>query len=193
MPKNDKDKKQLEILRFIYETVEKCGFPPTVREICAAVDLSSTSTVHGHIARLQRKGFLIKDATKPRAIEVTDEGRKAIGVAQDKIPMLDNSNDAPISALEDMTATGYFPTPPDLHDYTDDLFMLTITQDNLTEAGILSGDQVIVGKQDTTQVNDIVVIATDDNRITIKRLSSTDLPKASILGKVIRLYRQNIN
>ena len=70
MSKKNNDTKQLEILRYIYDTVERRGFPPTVREICAAVKLSSTSTVHGHLARLERKGLLIKDATKPRALEI---------------------------------------------------------------------------------------------------------------------------
>lgn len=76
MSKKNSDTKQLEILRYIYDTVDHRGFPPTVREICAAVKLSSTSTVHGHLARLERKGLLIKDATKPRALEITDEGKK---------------------------------------------------------------------------------------------------------------------
>ncbi|MCT4391957.1 repressor LexA, partial [Lactobacillus delbrueckii] len=71
------DSKQLEILQYIYDTVENRGFPPTVREICAAVGLSSTSTVHGHLTRLERKGYLIKDATKPRALEITHAGLDA--------------------------------------------------------------------------------------------------------------------
>ena len=77
---NNHESKQTEILQYIYDTVEDRGFPPTVREICSAVNLSSTSTVHGHIARLERKGFLLKDATKPRAIEVTKKGREELGI-----------------------------------------------------------------------------------------------------------------
>ena len=66
MPRKTSDKKQLEILQYIYDTVEKRSIPPTVREICSAVGLSSTSTVHGHLARLERKGWLVKDATKAK-------------------------------------------------------------------------------------------------------------------------------
>lgn len=77
MPRKTSDKKQLEILQYIYDTVEKRSIPPTVREICSAVGLSSTSTVHGHLARLERKGWLVKDATKPRALEITREGKKS--------------------------------------------------------------------------------------------------------------------
>lgn len=76
MPRKTSDKKQLEILQYIYDTVEKRSIPPTVREICSAVGLSSTSTVHGHLARLERKGWLVKDATKPRALEITREGKR---------------------------------------------------------------------------------------------------------------------
>src|SRR5699024_12878207 len=79
MPRKTSDKKQLEILQYIYDTVEKRSIPPTVREICSAVGLSSTSTVHGHLARLERKGWLVKDATKPRALEITREGKKELG------------------------------------------------------------------------------------------------------------------
>ena len=75
MSRKTSDKKQLEILQYIYDTVEKRSIPPTVREICSAVGLSSTSTVHGHLARLERKGWLVKDATKPRALEITREGK----------------------------------------------------------------------------------------------------------------------
>ena len=82
------DSKQLEILQYIYDTVENRGFPPTVREICAAVGLSSTSTVHGHLTRLERKGYLIKDATKPRALEITHAGLDALGIKPKDIPVI---------------------------------------------------------------------------------------------------------
>lgn len=72
------EKRQMAVLRFIYERVNEKGYPPTVREICQAVDLSSTSTVHGHLARLEKKGYLQKDPTKPRAIELTAIGLEAL-------------------------------------------------------------------------------------------------------------------
>lgn len=184
MVKNDK--KQLEILRFIYDTVEEHGFPPTVREICAAVGLSSTSTVHGHLARLERKGLLIKDATKPRAIEVTTEGRKAIGVSPSKIPMLGT-----VTNNEDLTkpTQEYFPLPSNLKGYNGDLFMLTIG-DDMNKIGILKGDQVIVHKQDTAENGDIALVKTPENKIAVKKLSQKD--NSTILGKVVSLYRANI-
>lgn len=87
MPKKNSETKQLEILRYIYDTVEHRGFPPTVREICTAVNLSSTSTVHGHLARLERKGLLIKDATKPRALEITLKVKMPLALSQRKFQL----------------------------------------------------------------------------------------------------------
>ena len=80
--------RQLEVLKYIYEQVELKGYPPTVREIGKAVDLSSTSTVHGHLARLEKKGLILRDPTKPRAIELTPEGLEKIGIQPTTIPML---------------------------------------------------------------------------------------------------------
>ena len=203
------DKKQLEVLRYIYESVEKHGFPPTVREICSAVGLSSTSTVHGHIARLQRKGFVIKDATKPRAIEITDAGRKAMGIAAKKIPVLGVvTAGQPILAVEENEPEEYFPLPPDLEGFKGDLYMLTIKGSSMINAGIFNGDQVIVRKQNTAENGDIVVAMTDENEVTVKRfykekdhyrlqpendaMSPIILTNVTILGKVISLYRNHI-
>lgn len=201
------DKKQLEILRFIYETAEERGFPPTVREICSAVGLSSTSTVHGHIARLERKGFLIKDATKPRAIEVTDAGKKAIGASPSKIPMLSEATEE-LLELEDISAEKYFPLPPDLEGYNGTLFMLTVKSDSMIKAGILVGDQIIVRKQETASNNDIIIAITEESGVLLRRFYQEDdqyrlqaendsiepitLSDIKILGKVIGLYRSNI-
>ncbi|MGQ5709437.1 transcriptional repressor LexA [Lactobacillus sp. PSON] len=208
MVKNDK--KQIEVLRYIYEAVEKHGFPPTVREICSAVGLSSTSTVHGHISRLQRKGFVIKDATKPRAIEVTDAGRKAIGIAAKHIPVLGVvTAGQPILAVEETEPEDYFPLPPDLEGFKGDLYMLTIKGCSMINAGIFNGDQVIVRKQNTAENGDIVVAMTDENEATVKRfykekdhyrlqpendtMSPIILTNVKILGKVISLYRSHIS
>ena len=199
--------KQLQILRYIYETVADRGFPPTVREICHAVDLSSTSTVHGHLSRLERKGYLIKDATKPRALEITEEGKKAIGIKPNEIPVIgDVAAGQPILAVEDIE--DYFPLPPDLANDAGDLFMLRVHGESMINAGILNGDNVIVRKQSTAVNGEIVVAMTDENEATVKRfykekghyrlqpendtMDPIILSSVQILGKVVGLYRSSI-
>lgn len=208
MSKKNNDTKQLEILRYIYDTVERRGFPPTVREICAAVKLSSTSTVHGHLARLERKGLLIKDATKPRALEITDEGKKELGIKPKKIPVVGVvTAGQPILAVQDIDE--YFPLPPDLENDAGELFMLKVHGESMINAGILNGDSVIVRKQNIANNGEIVVAMTDENEATVKRFYKENdhyrlqpendtmapiiLSKVSILGKVVGLYRNNID
>ncbi|MDF7672456.1 transcriptional repressor LexA [Lactobacillus sp. ESL0701] len=207
MPVNH-DSKQLEILRYIYETVTDRGFPPTVREICAAVNLSSTSTVHGHLARLERKGLLIKDATKPRALEITAEGKRALGIKPSEIPVVGVvTAGQPILAVEDVE--DYFPLPPDLANDAGDLFMLKVHGESMINAGILNGDNVIVRKQSSAINGEIVVAMTEENEATVKRfykekshyrlqpendaMAPIILDQVQILGKVVGLYRNNIN
>lgn len=199
--------KQLQILQYIYDTVQKRGFPPTVREICHEVDLSSTSTVHGHLARLQRKGLLIKDATKPRALEITEAGKNALGVKPAEIPIVGVvTAGQPILAVEDIE--DYFPLPPDLANDAGDLFMLRVHGESMINAGILNGDNVIVRKQSSATNGEIVVAMTDENEATVKRfykeknhyrlqpendsMSPIILSSVHILGKIIGLYRNSI-
>ena len=205
MSKKNNDTKQLEILRYIYDTVERRGFPPTVREICAAVKLSSTSTVHGHLARLERKGLLIKDATKPRALEITDEGKKELGIKPKKIPVVGVvTAGQPILAVQDIDE--YFPLPPDLENDAGELFMLKVHGESMINAGILNGDSVIVRKQNTANNGEIVVAMTDENEVTLKTFYKEDgyfrlqpendtmdpfiFKNITILGKAIGLYRK---
>lgn len=205
---NKQSSKQLQILRYIYDTVEKRGFPPTVREICQGVQLSSTSTVHGHLSRLERKGLIVKDATKPRALEITDEGKKAIGVKPTEIPVVGVvTAGQPILAVEDIE--DYFPLPPDLENDAGDLFMLRVHGESMINAGILNGDNVIVRKQSSATNGEIVVAMTDENEATVKRfykekdhyrlqpendnMAPIILNNVHILGKVVGLYRNNIN
>lgn len=202
------ENKQLEILQYIYDTVESRGFPPTVREICAAVGLSSTSTVHGHLVRLERKGLLQKDATKPRAMEITPEGLKVLGIKLKDIPVVGVvTAGQPILAVE--TIEDYFPTPPDLKNEADELFMLKVHGTSMINAGILNGDYVIVRKQTNASNGEIVVAMTDDDEATVKRFYKEDghfrlqpendamapiiLDQVQILGKVVGLYRNDIN
>lgn len=204
---NKQSSKQLQILRYIYDTVEKRGFPPTVREICQGVELSSTSTVHGHLSRLERKGLIVKDATKPRALEITEEGKKALGVKPTDIPVVgDVTAGQPILAVEDIE--DYFPLPPDLANDAGDLFMLRVHGESMINAGILNGDNVIVRKQSSATNGEIVVAMTDENEATVKRfykekdhyrlqpendtMAPILLNSVHILGKVVCLYRNNI-
>ncbi|WP_278959857.1 transcriptional repressor LexA [Lactobacillus apis] len=204
---NKQSSKQLQILRYIYDTVEKRGFPPTVREICQGVELSSTSTVHGHLSRLERKGLIVKDATKPRALEITEEGKKALGVKPTDIPVVgDVTAGQPILAVEDIE--DYFPLPPDLANDAGDLFMLRVHGESMINAGILNGDNVIVRKQSSATNGEIVVAMTDENEATVKRfykekdhyrlqpendtMAPILLNSVHILGKVVGLYRNSI-
>ena len=206
MVKN-KDSRQIEVLQYIYEEVQEKGYPPTVREIGNAVKLSSTSTVHGHLSRLEKNGFIQRDPTKPRAIELTQAGLDKLGILSDKMPLLGTvTAGAPILAVEE--ATDYFPVPPDLQSNAGSLFMLKIRGESMIDAGIFDGDSVIVRKQNTAENGDIVIAMTDDDEATCKRFykennyyrlqpenSSMDpiiLDSVLILGKVVGVYRNHI-
>ncbi|GAA3604171.1 transcriptional repressor LexA [Secundilactobacillus similis DSM 23365 = JCM 2765] len=203
------DSKQLAILQYIYDQTQAHGYPPTVREIGEAVGLSSTSTVHGHIARLAKKGYLIKDPTKPRALEVTPLGTETLGIVTTptKIPVLGTvTAGEPILAVQE--AVDYFPVPDGLVEEANELFMLTIRGESMINAGILTGDKVIVKKQHTAENGEIVIAMTEDNEATCKRFYKEDhyyrlqpendtmapiiLNQVTILGKVIGLYRDDI-
>ncbi|KRL26980.1 LexA repressor [Limosilactobacillus frumenti DSM 13145] len=202
--------KQLAVLNYIYKHVEEHGYPPTVREICAAIGLSSTSTVHSHLTNLMKKGFLEKDPSKPRALEITPKGLDVLGVRplQKEIPMLGVvTAGKPILAVEN--ATDYFPMPPNIKNPTD-IFMLKIRGTSMIKAGIFNGDDVIVKKQSTAKNGDIVIAMNEDNEATCKRffkerskrrfrlqpendtMDPIFLDKVTILGKVIGLYRSHI-
>ncbi len=199
--------RQLEVLRFVYERVQEKGYPPTVREIGEAVSLASTSTVHGHLSRLEKKGLITRDPTKPRAIELTPLGLDTLGIKDPNIPILGVvTAGQPILAVEE--ALDFFPLPPDLKAEENSLFMLTIRGESMIKAGIFDGDQVIVRKQANADNGDIVIAMTDEDEATCKRFFKEDgyyrlqpendtmdpiiLDQVSILGKVIRLYRNHI-
>ena len=198
----------MAVLSYIHKQVEEQGYPPTVREIGTAVGLSSTSTVHGHINRLIQKGFLTKDPSKPRALEVTSAGLDALGLEadQEQIPLLGTvAAGEPILAEQD--ATDFFPIPPTIQDHND-LFMLTIQGTSMVNMGILNGDKVIVRRQSTANNGDIVIAMTTDNEATCKRFFKEDghyrlppendtmapiiLKEVTILGKVVGLFRDDI-
>ncbi|QIL46660.1 transcriptional repressor LexA [Vagococcus coleopterorum] len=202
-----RETRQTDILKFIHAQVEEKGYPPTVREIGEAVELSSTSTVHGHLSRLEKKGLLQRDPTKPRAIELTPQALELIGIQEKTIPLLGTvTAGAPILAVEE--AIDHFPLPPHLKNDESNLFMLTVRGESMINAGILDGDQVIIKKQPNASNGDIVIAMTDEDEATCKRFykESTHfrlqpendfmepilLDNVSILGKVVGLYRDTI-
>jgi len=200
---DDLSKKQLEVLSFIKKEINKKGYPPSVREICDAVMLKSTSTVHGHLERLERKGYIRRDPTKPRAIEVLDSSslvssRKEmvelpiVGKVTAGLPILAEEN------IED-----FFPVPVEFIG-NNDAFMLIVKGDSMINAGIFDGDYVIVRQQSVAKNGDIVVALLNDEA-TVKtfykekdyfRLQPENpylmpiiVKELSILGKVIGVFR----
>ena len=198
-------KRQEDILSFIKSEVKKKGYPPSVREIGEAVGLASSSTVHGHLARLESKGFIRRDPTKPRAIEVLDpEGLGTMKPGVLHVPLVGKvTAGLPITAIENIEE--YFPLPESFGTSEDNLFMLEIVGNSMIEAGILNGDYVVVKQQQTANNGEIVVAMTEDDEATVKRFfkeknyfrlqpenASMDpiiLDNVSILGKVVGVYR----
>lgn len=198
-------KRQDDILAFIKEEVRTKGYPPSVREIGEAVGLASSSTVHGHLARLESKGLIRRDPTKPRAIEIMGENDYQFekGTVL-HVPIVGKvTAGLPITAIENIEE--FFPLPNTFGTPEDNLFMLEIMGDSMMEAGILDGDFVVVKQQQSANNGDIVVAMTEDDEATVKRFfkekthfrlqpenSSMDpilVNQVTILGKVVGVYR----
>ncbi|WFD12038.1 transcriptional repressor LexA [Tepidibacter hydrothermalis] len=161
--------KQIEILNFLKLQINKKGYPPSVREICSAVNLKSTSTVHSHLSKLEEKGYIRKDKTKPRAIEILDSNEEDIFSRKKTIdiPLVGNvTAGSPILAIENIEEL--IPLPSSLID-ANNTFMLRVQGDSMINAGILDGDYIIVNKQNTARNGEIVVVLTEDNESTVKR------------------------
>lgn len=198
-------KRQLDILKFIKDEVKSKGYPPSVREIGEAVGLASSSTVHGHLARLETKGLIRRDPTKPRAIEVLDEEEMNIPKsAVMNVPVIGKvTAGLPITAVENVEE--YFPLPETFVAPDEQVFMLEIMGESMIDAGILDKDYVIVRQQSTANNGDIVVAMTEEDEATVKRFYKEDthfrlqpenpsmepiiLQNVSILGKVIGVFR----
>ncbi|MBM7619084.1 transcriptional repressor LexA [Bacillus haimaensis] len=198
-------KRQQDILNFIKKEVQDKGYPPSVREIGEAVGLASSSTVHGHLARLESKGLIRRDPTKPRAIEIRDmEDEMTPRISAVNVPIIGKvTAGQPITAIENVE--DYFPLPDRYVAPDEQVFMLEVMGDSMIEAGILDGDYVIVRQQQSANNGDIVVAMTEDDEATVKRFfkekdyirlqpeNSTLEPiivrNVSILGKVIGVYR----
>lgn len=158
--------RQKQILEFIKERVRVKGYPPSVREIGEAVGLRSSSTVHGHLNRLEEKGYIRRDPTKPRAIEILDGNDSIPKKEMVQVPVVGKvTAGEPILAVENVE--DYFPLPRDFAPY-DNVFMLRVRGDSMIEAGILDQDYVVVRQQQDATNGDIVVALIGDEA-TVKR------------------------
>lgn len=192
--------KQLLIYEFLKDFTSQKGYPPTVREICKAVGLKSTSSVHGHLKQLEKEGLIKRDPTKPRALEIVDSVIKKeminvpiIGKVTAGLPILANEN------IEDS-----FPLPLDYVKHNNDLFMLKVSGSSMIKAGIIDGDFAIIERTQTASNGDKIV-ALIENEATLKtfyrendhiRLQPENdemepiiVDNCSILGKLIGIYR----
>lgn len=165
--------KQEEILNFIKDQILKKGYPPAVREICEAVHLKSTSSVHAHLESLEEKGYIRKDPTKPRAIEILDDEFNLARREVINVPIVGTVTcGEPI--LAEQNIQGYFPIPPEyLHANGKNTFMLKVKGDSMINAGIFDGDQVLVRQQSSASNGDIVVALVEDSA-TVKTFYKED-------------------
>ena len=154
-------KKQQEILDYMKNEILNRGFPPSVREICEAVNLKSTSSVHSHLEALEKNGYIRRDATKPRAIEIIDDSFNLVRREVVNVPLVGTvAAGQPILAVENIDA--YFPIPAEYMP-NEQSFMLTVKGDSMINAGIFDGDQVLVKQQATAENGDMVVALIDDS------------------------------
>lgn len=181
MALSDISARQREILDLILSTVQERGYPPSVREIGEAVGLNSPSTVHSHLSSLVKAGYLRRDPSKPRAIEVTAPGRAQPDLRRAPVrdvPLLGRiAAGSPILAEEDIE--DILPLPTQLVG-NDPVFMLRVQGDSMIEAGIFDGDLVVVRRQADADDGDIVAALIDGEEATVKRLRRSP-------GKVILL------
>jgi repressor LexA len=197
--------KQTEILEYIKEEQLKKGYPPSVREICKAVGLKSTSSVHAHLASLEENGYIRRDPTKPRAIEIIDDDFALSRREVINIPVVGQvAAGFPILATQNIM--DYFPIPPEyLHNTNNQTFMLRVKGESMINIGINDGDLLIVEQCSSASNRDIVVALIDDGA-TVKRYFKENghirlqpendymdpiiVDHCDILGKVIGLFRQ---
>ena len=194
--------KQKEILEYIKEMILKKGYPPAVREICEAVHLKSTSSVHSHLESLEKNGYIRRDPTKPRTIEILDDDFALTRREVVNVPVL-GTVAAGTPILAEQNIEDYLPIPAEMLP-NKEVFMLKVKGNSMIEAGIYSGDKVIVAKQPDAENGDKVVALVDDSA-TVKTFykenghfrlqpenSTMDpiiLDHVEILGKVIGLFR----
>lgn len=202
MPNGKITAKQQEILEYIKETILKKGYPPAVREICEAVHLKSTSSVHSHLETLEENGYIRRDPTKPRAIEILDDCFNLTRREVVNVPILGSiAAGQPLLAQENIE--NYFPIPVDVLPNTE-IFMLKVKGESMINAGIYNGDHILVAQQSHADNGDIVVALLEDSA-TVKRFYKEDnhyrlqpenefmdpiiCNEVQILGKVVGLMR----
>ena len=152
--------KQREILEYIKQEILNKGYPPAVREICEAVHLKSTSSVHSHLETLEKNGYIRRDPTKPRAIEIIDDNFNLVRREVVNVPIVGTvAAGQPLLAVENIE--GYFPVPAEFMP-NEQSFMLKVKGESMINAGIFDGDQVLVRKQSTAESGDIVVALMED-------------------------------
>ena len=194
--------KQQEILDYIKSQILERGFPPAVRDICEAVHLKSTSSVHSHLETLEKNGYIKRDPTKPRAIEILDESFNFNRREMVNVPLIGRvAAGEPLLAQQNIE--NYFPIPMEFMP-NNQTFMLTVCGESMINAGILNGDMVLVEQQQTADNGDMVVALIDDGA-TVKtfykenghyRLQPENdtmdpiiVNECSILGKVFGIMR----
>lgn len=154
-------KKQQEILDYIKNEILNRGFPPAVRDICEAVQLKSTSSVHSHLETLEKNGYIKRDPSKPRAIEIIDDNFNLVRREIVNVPILGQvAAGQPILAIENVE--NYFPIPAE-HMPNSETFMLNVKGDSMINAGILDGDHVLVEKKATAHNGEMVVALVGDS------------------------------
>ena len=172
MAKGKISEKQREILEFMKERILDKGYPPTVREICEKVNLKSTSSVHSHLETLEKNGYIKRDPTKPRAIEICDDSFNMVRTEMVSIPVIGQvAAGLPILAEENIDS--YFPIPAELCPKGSPTYILNVKGDSMINAGIHSGDKIFVQSTNTARNGDQVVALIDDSA-TVKTFYKED-------------------
>ena len=194
--------KQQEILEYIKSQILERGFPPAVRDICEAVHLKSTSSVHSHLETLEKNGYIRRDSTKPRAIEILDDSFNFTRREMVNVPIVGRVA-AGEPLLAEQNIEEYFPIPMDFMP-NKQTFMLKVKGESMINAGILDGDYVLVEERKTAHNGEMIVALVDDGA-TVKRFYKEEgiirlqpendtmepiiVPDCTILGKVIGVFR----
>ena len=194
--------KQSQILEYIKSEILNKGYPPSVRDICQAVNLKSTSSVHSHLETLEKNGYIRRDPTKPRTIEIIDDNFNLVRREVVNVPMVGTvAAGQPILAIENID--NYFPIPSEYMP-NEETFMLKVKGESMINAGILDGDNILVKRQNTAKNGDMVVALVEDSA-TVKtfykenghiRLQPENdymdpiiLSDVEIIGKVFGVFR----
>lgn len=202
MPNGKISEKQKEILEYIKQEILNKGYPPAVREICEAVHLKSTSSVHSHLETLEKNGYIRRDPTKPRAIEIMDDTFNLTRREMVNVPVIGNvAAGQPLLAVQNIE--NYFPIPAEYMP-NQETFMLKVKGESMINAGILDGDHILVERQSTASNGEIVVALVDDSA-TVKTYYKEDghyrlqpendtmdpiiVDECSILGKIFGVFR----